>query len=155
MINEIREAYKSLDINEFYQKLYDVLDDNSSIYDALNLACSYYNYLIPCLIKNNKSITQEEMDEKIAELQEFVSSPYNTLINNITILEDKDIALIIKDRYKLLGFTIEREDISPQTVDTLIATLEDIKTGITIKNIGIDINEINEMINLKKTLKIK
>lgn len=155
LINDIREAYKSLDINEFYQKMYDMLDDNSSIYDALNLACSYYNYLIPCLIKNNKTITQEEMDEKIAELQEFINSPYNTLINNITILEDKDIALIIKDRYKLLGFTLEREDISPQTVDTLISTLEDIKTGINIKNIGIDINEINEMINLKKTLKIK
>lgn len=155
LINEIREAYKSLDINEFYQKLYDMLDDNSTIYDALNIACSYYNYLIPCLINNNKSITQEEMDEKILELQEFIDSPYNTLINNITILEDKDIALIIKDRYKLLGFTIEREDISPETVDTLITTLEDIKTGIIIKNIGIDINEVNEMINLKKTLKIK
>ncbi|MBR3163419.1 MAG: hypothetical protein IKF17_04915 [Clostridia bacterium] len=155
LINEIREEYKNLDINEFYQKMYDTIDDNSSIYEVLNLACSYYNYMIQCLIKNNKNITQEEMDSKISELQDFVNSPYNTFINNITILEEKDISIIIKDRYKLLGFTIEKEDISPQSVDNLIGTLQDIKTGLNIKNIGINIEDINELINIKKTLKIK
>lgn len=155
LINDIRESYKTLDMNEFYQKIYDTLDDNSSLYDALNLACSYYNYLISCLIKNDKTITQEEMDSKIKELQVFINSPYNNFINNITILEEKDISIIIKDRYKLLGFSIEKEDITPQSVDTLIGTLEDIKTGINIKKIGINLDEINEIINIKKTLKIK
>ena len=135
--------------------MYDKLDDNSSIYDVLSLACSYYNYMIQCLIKNDKTITQEEMDNKILELQDFINSPYNTFINNITILEEKDISIIIKDRYKLLGFLIEKEDITPQNVDTLISTLQDIKTGIIIKNIGINPDEINEIINIKKTLKIK
>ena len=154
LINQIREEYKNLDINEFYQKMYDTLDDNSSIYDVLNLACSYYNYLIQCLIKNNKTIAQEEMDETIEKLQKFINSPYNTFINNITVLEEKDIAIIIKDRYKLLGFMIEKEDIT-QNVDTLVGTLQDIKMGMIIKKLEINPDEINEIINIKKTLKLK
>ena len=67
----------------------EVLNDNSTLFDALHLAYSYYNYLIPCLIKNNKTITQEEMDLQIKHLGKFLDSPYNTIINNVSLIEDE------------------------------------------------------------------
>ena len=153
IINDIKEAYKELDLNKFYQKISSDLTDNSTIYDCLNLASGYYNYLISCMIKNEKSITQDEMDSKIAELREFLNSPYNTIINNITILEDKDIALIIKDRYKLLNFIVEKEDLALGNVDSLISLLEDIETGINLKKADLEIDEIEQLSELKKLIK--
>ena len=123
LIAEIKELYKQLDLNKFYNKIYSELKDDSTIYEALNLASSYYTYLTDVMIKNNKTITQEEIDEQIAELDEFLTIPYNTIINNMTILEEKDIAIIIKDRYKLLNFIVEKEDLTMNNVDTLVVIL--------------------------------
>ena len=154
IIKELREAYKELEINEFYQKMSEVLNDNSTLFDALHLAYSYYNYLIPCLIKNNKTITQEEMDLQIKHLGKFLDSPYNTIINNVSLIEEKDIALMIKDRYKLLGFLVEKEDFSQSNLDGLIATLEDIKIGMNVKKIGINVEDIDDLLSVKKLLKL-
>ena len=57
----------------------------------------------------------------ISNLDDFLKNPYNTIINNLTILEEKDVAIIIKDRYKLLNFMIEKEDISLNNVDNLVS----------------------------------
>lgn len=153
LVKEIKELYRQLDLDKFYNKVYTELNDNSNIYDVLRLASSYYNYLVSCIIKNNTTIAQQEIDELILELVEFLRNPYNTIINNITILEETDIALIIKDRYKLLNFIVEKEDLN--NVDSFISTLEEIQIGINIKKIGLDIEKIKELIELKKLLKIK
>ena len=155
LISEIKELYKQLDLNKFYNKIYSELKDDSTIYDALNLASSYYTYLTDFIIKNNKTITQEEIDEQIVELDEFITIPYNTIINNMTILEEKDIAIIIKDRYKLLNFIVEKEDLSINNVDTLVSTLEDIIIGNNMKKAGLNIENIEEICELKKVLKKK
>ena len=155
LILEIKELYKNLDLNDFYQKMVEVLNDNSTIYDMLNLASSYYNFLITCMINNNNEIKKEEMDEEISKLIDFINSPYNTIINNITILEDKDIAMIIKDRYKLLDFIVEKPDLDESVLDSLIITLEEIQLGVNLKNIGIDIDTVNTLLNLKKIIRTK
>ena len=155
LIKEIKELYKQLDLNKFYNKIYSELTDNSTLYDVLNLANCYYGYLASCIIKNNQSISQEEIDSQIQGLDDFLKNPYNTIINNVTIMEEKDIALIIKDRYKLLNFTIEKEDLNIDSIDALISTLENIKIGINLQSAGLEIKQIDELCDLKKILKIK
>ena len=153
MILEIKKSYKELDLNKFYNKIYFNLGENSSIYEALNLVNSYYNYLTNCMIENNKTITQEKIDEQIKCLDDFLKNPYNNIINNLTITEDKDIAIIIKDRYKLLSFNIEKEDFSAKSVDSMIATLENIATSINLNKTGLTVECIEEILELKEVLK--
>ena len=153
IILEIKKSYKELDLNKFYNKIYSNLGENSSIYEALNLANSYYNYLTSCMIENNKTITQEKIDEQIKSLDNFLKNPYNNIINNLTITEDKDVAMIIKDRYKLLSFNIEKEDFSAKSVDSMIATLENIATSIYLKKTELTVEGIEEILELKEVLK--
>ena len=153
MILGIKKAYKELDLNKFYNKVYSNLGENSSIYEALNLVNSYYNYLTNCMIENNKTITQEKIDEQIKCLDNFLKNPYNNIINNLTITEDKDVAIIIKDRYKLLSFNIEKEDFSAKSVDSMISTLENIATSINLKKTGLTVEGIEEILELKEVLK--
>jgi len=153
MILEIKKSYKELDLNKFYNKIYSNLGEDSTIYEALNLANSYYNYLTNCMIENNKTIAQEKIDEQIKSLDDFLKNPYNNIINNLTIAEEKDIAMIIKDRYKLLSFNIEKEDFSEKSVNGLITILENIATSIYLKRTGLTVENIEEILALKDVLK--
>ena len=153
-IAEIRNAYKEMELSKFYNKIYLDIKDNSTIYEILELANSYYNYLTKIMIENDNKITQEKMDELIKELDEFLKSPYNNIINNVTILEENDIAMIIKDRYKLLNFNIEKEDFSAKNTNNLIKTLENIIIARNIEKVNLKIQNIKEIIELKQALRI-
>ena len=130
------------------------LDENATIYDALKLASSYYNYLAVCIIENNKNITQEKIDEQIRKLKDFINSPYNNLINNLAVLDEKDIVMIIKDRYKLLDFNIKPDDFNARNMDNLIKILENILTSFNLKKVGLKVEYIKEMLEIKQALKI-
>ena len=121
----------------------------------LNLAVEYYEYMISCMIKNQEDISQEEMDLKIEELKEFLNNPYNTIINNIGFLEEKDVLLIIKDRYKLLDFMIEKDDLDINNLDSLISTIEDIQMNINLYKSGINIKDIEQMQKIQKIINSK
>jgi len=153
LILELKELYKELDLNEFYNKMSEILTDTSTIYDALKLANSYYNYLTKCVIKVNRSIEHENIEGKTEKLTELLDNPNNTIINNITILEEKDVGMIVSDRYTLLDFNVEKEDITPENVDTLITTLECIERNLCLKRAGLEIDKIEEILELKKILK--
>lgn len=154
MIIDIKKTYKELDLNKFYNKIATQLEDDSTIYDALSLANSYYNYLTNCMIGNNATITQEKMDEQINKLDEFLKNPYNNIITNLTITDDRDIAMIIKDRYQLLNFNIKQDDLSAKNLDNLINVLENIITSFNLKKIGLDIKNIEEILKIKDTFKL-
>lgn len=154
IILELKKTYKELEKNKFYNKIYNNIEDNSTIYDILNLANSYYNYLTNCMIENNKTITQEKMDEQIKNLNEFLNNPFNNIITNLTITDEKDIAMIIKDRYQLLNFNVKQEDLNGKNLDNLITLLENIVIGFCLKNTGLEVQNIKEILKIKDTLKI-
>ena len=66
------------------------------------------------------------------------------------ITEEKDVALIIKDRYKLLNFTVEKEDLDINNIDSLIETLENIQIGINMKKAGLDAKNIEQLCKIKE-----
>lgn len=151
-INQIQELYKQLDEEEIYQKIIANLNDDSTIFDVLYFSSKFTNYLTECIINNNKTITQPEIDELINELREFLSNPYIIIIKNITILEDKNIPMIISDRYKLLNFNIEKEDIIESNIDTLISGLQKIKNYYNFQKAGIDLEKMRFICEAKKIL---
>ena len=154
MVMEIKKLYKELDLNKFYSKICNDLEDDSTIYSVLCLANSYYNYLTHHIIENNKTITQEKIDEQIMKLDEFLKNPYSNIITNLTITDDRDIAMIIKDRYQLLNFNIKQDDLSAKNLDNLINTLENIVTSFNLKKTGLDIKNIEEILKIKDTFKL-
>ena len=108
LINELEVLYKELDSDIFNDKVYLYLDEDSSIYDILSLACSHYLYIVKCMIKYEKEGSFKEEQDKLIE---FLLSPYNNIITNIAISEEKDLPLIISDRYKLSNIKITKENL--------------------------------------------
>lgn len=152
IIQEIKQMYKELDLNRFYNKIYSNIKDASTIYEVLYLANSDYYYLTTVIIENDKTITQEKIGMQIEKLDKFLKEPCNNIINNLSFMDEKDITLFIKDRYKLLGFNIKQEDFKDKNVDNLIVILEKIMTNFYLKDAKFDIEKIEELLNIKSTL---
>lgn len=151
-IMQLKQLYKDLDINEIYNKVATSLNEESTISDALYLTSSFYSYLYTCVSKENEEITEEEVDQLSDELKEFVKYPYKTIINNILIMDDRNIELMIKDRYQLLNMNIEKDDLQEDNLDTLIEIATRIETFHNIKKNKIDLNEIECACEFKKIL---
>ena len=152
IVKELEKLYKELDKNRIFYQINSNLSDSSTLYDVIYCASSFQNYLISYMIENNNEITMEEIESQIQKLNEFLTSPYNTIIRNITILEEKDVNMIVKDRYKLLKFNITLDDLNTDNIENLLSTLNLIEKGINIRTANLKVNEIENACQIKKLL---
>lgn len=155
LVLEIKESYKKLDEAEIYSKIIEKLSDDSSIFDVLMVASGFRNYLVDCMIKKDKSIEMDQMEEDIEDLKKFLENPYTTIIKNITLNEDKDIPMIISDRYKLLNFNVNKEAINVDNIDSIIEMLNktEIRHNMDLEKIKIE--DMEFMVECKKILNKK
>ena len=133
-----KELYKQMAKEKVYQTIATKLNDQSTYYDAIKLASSFYEYLFTHLINKDKTMGDEIIVDYIDNLQEFAKWPYFTILNNINILEEKDIAFLIKDRYSLLGINLTKEDLDEGKLPKIIETLEKVEKFYYIKKNGIE-----------------
>ena len=109
-ILELRNIYRDLEENKINNIISTVLDDGSTIYDALLLICQFYSFLVNSIIEQFPDILQDDIQEMIERFKRFIKYPKITIINNVKMLEDKDIILMIKDKYNLCNINITKED---------------------------------------------
>ena len=135
-INTLKGLYEELENNFFLEKISNLTDD-STIQDVLILSISNYNYLIELFKKNSLN-----PEEEISKIFNLINYPYMNLINNIWIKEEKDIPLIIMDKYNLYGFNINKEMLEKDNLDSLINTIDILLNSILIKKHNLDSNKI-------------
>lgn len=152
---ETKNLYKQLSIEKVYQTIANKLNDNSTIFDVLNLASSFYEYLFTHIINKDKNISDEQIVDQIEDLIEFVKWPYFNILNNINILEEKDIAFIIKDRYNLLNINISREDLDESNLGNIIETLKKVQLFYYIYKNNINLDDLEDELELKAVLDSK
>lgn len=124
-INNLKNLYEELERNYFLERI-SSLEEDTTIYDIFLLVDSNYNYLIELL--KNKDIDISEINK----LRLFVYNPYNYILNNILISEDKDISMLIMDRYNLFGFNLTKDKLDKDNIDNLIKELEIILNSIVM-----------------------
>ena len=138
-ILELRNIYRDLEENKINNIILTLLNDGSTIYDALLLACHFYSFLVNSTIDAFPDILQDDIQSTIERFRRFIKYPRITIINNVKMLEDKDMSLMIKDKYNLCNIIITKEDLEEDNVSNLL----------TIVN---NICEYNYIINSKTTL---
>lgn len=149
MILLLKEKYEKLEESSIDDWILTKLVDKSTYRDALLLASCNYNYMINLLKRENENLTLEEAQKVIASLKEFVYSPYNTIINNISITEKKNISLIISDCYNLLNLNIGADNLSDyDKIDSLLANIEIINLSNIIKKQQINLDEIDYIVQV-------
>lgn len=149
LISTIKEKCEKLEDIRINEWVLTKLEDKSTYRDALLLAACNYNYMIELLKKENENLTLEEAQKVIVDLKNFIYSPYNTMINNISITEEKNMAFIISDCYKLLNINIKVEDLDDENiVNNLLSNIEIINLFNIMKQEQIDINDIDYIVQV-------
>lgn len=150
-IKEVSKLYNELEIDKFKEYV-SKLEDNVSLYDILLIASSYYIYLRSCIDNNFDGLSDIEINDKIVNMQEFLFSSDINVINNISIVEDRDVSLIISDRYKLLRYNITKDEIENNVLG-LIELTKKIILGSILDNCNIDYEDILFLCNVRDIIK--
>lgn len=150
-IMEIKKLYDNLDFDRFYDMV-SMLEDNASYYDILLLVRSNYIFLRSIYKEENDDVTNEYINDMILKLDELLLSPYNTIIDNIFINNNKDIGLIISDRYKLMSFNINSDMLDINNIDSIINTCKKILVYKSIKDNNINIEDMSFICEAKNNI---
>lgn len=135
-INKLKVLYNELFDNYFKERVAS-LTDESSLYDVLYLAASNYNYL-ERLMKDNNIDNIDEFND----LCKFVFYPHINILSNILINDERDISMIIIDRYNLFGFNLNSDLLEEDNLDNIIDNVNVIINSIYMDKLGISVDKI-------------
>lgn len=148
-IKQLDSLYNELDDCNINEIIASRLDETSTIYDALEICSSYYNYFkrtYQKLESNTKDINFTSEYEKIFN---YVNDVNNTFIKKIKFLEEIEISDIIFDKYKLLNINISKDDLT-DNIKQLEDSVDFVNRVYDIKNSNISIELIKFIVDFKK-----
>ena len=142
LIEDIIKQYSVLDKIAIYETVEKFINNQTSYLDILKIVCFNFSYLVNLYKDNKEDITEEEIKNEIYNLISFVYGNTSDLLLNIFIQEEKNIPLIIRDRFRLINIRVLDEDLSVDNISDFINKINRIIQYYDIKNNNIDINEL-------------
>ena len=121
--------------------------------DVLRLASYYYGFMAKSIINKNNEITDTEIADMIKNVRRYIEITDFSVINNINALENKELAIIIKDKYKLYGMNLTKENFMPDNVEDLIRKVKNIYDYNNLEKSDWQIDEIDYILKAKELLK--
>ena len=150
VLNNVIKGYDEFDTAAFNDLIFSVLKEDSTILEVLKLITSNYLYFVSKTKELDDTKTLEDITESFESLRDYVSSKNFILLNNIALLDEKQMKELIVNKYNLEHITLTVESLLPDDIDK---TLENIKTIINYENIiasGINMDDITLYLDYKK-----
>ena len=153
LILDLKKLYMELDDEILKQNIIQNIDETSSLLDVLKLASNYYGFMAKSIIKKNEEITDIEIGELVKEIRDFINFSNFTVINYVKISDTKDLAVIIKDKYKLFGLQVSKENFQEDNVEDLIRKVKLITNYNNIKKTKFTVEDLEYITTVKEMLK--
>lgn len=153
LILELKKLYMKLDDEIIKQKIMQNIDETSSLLDILKLASNYYGFMAKSMIKKNEEITDKEIGEMAKDIRNFINFSNFTVINYIKISDTKDLAVIIKDKYKLFGLQVSKENFQEDNIEDLIRKVKIIANYNNIQRSKFSVDDLEYITAVKEMLK--
>ena len=142
-----------LDEEILKQKSAENIDDTSSLLDVLKLASSYYWFMAKAMIKKNEEITDKEIGETAKKIRDFINFSNFSVINYIKISDTKELSVIIKDKYKLFGMQVSKENFQEDNIEDLIKKVKIINNFNNIQKSKFSVEDLEYITSVKEMLK--
>ena len=152
-ILDLKKAYMELDEQILKQNIIQNIDETSSLLDVLKLASNYYGFMAKSMIKKNEEITDTEIGELAKEIRDFINFSNFAVINYVKISDTKDLAVIIKDKYKLFGLQVSKENFQEDNVEDLIRRVKLITNYNNIQKTKFSVGDLEYITTVKEMLK--
>ena len=105
------------------------------------------------IIKKNDEITDKELGDLVKEIRNFIDFTRFSVINYVQISDKKDLAVIIKDKYKLFGIQVSKENFQEDNIDDLIKKVKIINNYNDIQKSNISVGELQYVVTVRGMLK--
>lgn len=148
LVNNVTEDYNELLNSIIDDIVYNNLNKDSTILDALKLVCSNYLFFVNKTYEVDETQSINDIDSKFDELKKYVNNNKFYILNNVALLDEKQMKQLIVEKYNLNNIAL--------TLDNLISldsTISDISKLINYENIvksGINIDDISLYLEYKK-----
>lgn len=152
-ILELKKLYMQLDDEMIKQKIMQNIDETSSLLDVLEIGSHYYGFMAKEIIKKYPEITDKELGELAKKIRDFITFSNFTVINYIKISDKKELSVIIKDRYKLFGMQLSKENFQEGNIDDLIKKAKIINNYNNILKSKFSIKDLEFIMAVKEMLK--
>ena len=152
-ILELKDLYFKLDDSKLKDKLVENIYGTSKIYDVFKIASYNYGFLARTIIKKFKDILESDIDKMIERFINFIRLYHFSVLNNVNIFEKKDIAIVIKDKYKLLGLEVSKDNFLESNLDDFAKQTQIIDYYNDIERSNIQLEDIQFVMTSKAILK--
>lgn len=152
-ILELKKLYMQLDEEIIKQKIIQNIDETSSILDVLKLGSFYYGFMAKEIIKKYPEITDNELGEMAKKIRDFITFSNFTVINYIKISDKKELSVIIKDKYKLFGMQISKENFQEENIEDLMKRVKILTNYNNILKTKFSIKDLEYITTVKEMLK--
>ncbi|MBP5684389.1 MAG: hypothetical protein J6X02_03945 [Bacilli bacterium] len=142
MISQVEALYKEYEENLFLEKIKD-LSETTSIYEALSLAVSNYRYIKRLIKNSDETLDNDAINRIIDDINYYLYTSELSIINNIYITDERNIAMVIFDKYNLLGFNIQPDLLEPENIDGLIEVVAVLVNNIYFDKVNVSIDNLN------------
>ena len=100
-----------------------------------------------------EEITDKEIGEEVKKVRDFINFSDFKVINNVKISDTKDLAVIIKDKYKLFGMQVSKENFQEDNLEDLIKKVKIVSNYNNIKKSKYSIDDLEYIVSVKEMLK--
>ena len=153
LILELKKLYMQLDEEIVKQQIMKNIDETSSILDVLKIGSYYYGFMAKEIIKKYPEITDKELGEMAKNIRDFITFSNFTVINYIKISDKKELSVIIKDKYKLFGMQLSKENFQEGNIDDLMRKVKIINNYNNILKSNFTIKDLEYIMVTKELLK--
>ena len=132
--------------------VYKKLSQDSTILENLKLICANYLFFV-----NTTNALEEGQDiititQNYEELKRYINTNDFYLLNNIALLDEKQMKQLIVDKYNMERITITTDDLLLENLDNTINDIKNIIFNDNINYSGLDIDDINLYVEYKKII---
>ena len=142
---------KYIEYNEIYfdDKVEDALKENMSVGDVFELFESYPYYERRVMKKLFDLNSEEDIDEKIKVVKDFIYNPNRKIIDMIPIFVDKNIPQQLMNAFRFENLNITIDSFEESNLNVVFEKSERILRGIKVDKFNLTPEEIQFLVNIK------
>lgn len=153
LILDVKKLYMELDNEIIKEKIMKYIDETSSLLDVITIASHYYGFIAKSIIIKYPEITDKEIGEMAKKIRDFITYSNFTVINHINISDKKDLSIIIKDKYKLFGMQLSKDNFQEENIEDLMKKVRIISNYNNIGKSKFSVNDLSYITTVKEMLK--
>ncbi len=152
VLNDVIAKYEEFDNACFNEMIFAKLSKDSTVLEILKFVGSNYLYFIDRTKELDEGQTISVINDKFAVLKDEINNYNYSLINNIALLNERQIKEIIVNKYNLENITITLEMLQKENVAKTISDIESLINYDNLVTSGINLEDIQLYLEAKKLI---